>query len=93
MLPPSQCPSPASPSALGPVGLGGSRMPAAAGEGAPPAVPPLPVPTAARKLQAALRVRQSAGGSQLRPQHGDLRRTQEQLGRRQEHGPNVTPTD
>lgn len=54
---------------------------APAGEGAHPAVSPLPVPATARELQAALRVRQSAGGSQLRPQHGDLCRAEEQLGK------------
>lgn len=53
---------------------------APAGEGAHPAVSPLPVPAPARELQAALRVRQPAGGSQLRPQHGDLCRAEEQLG-------------
>lgn len=68
-------------SALSPVGCWEPRMSAPAGEGAYPAVPPLPVPASARKLQAAVWVWQPAGGSQLWPQHGDLCRTQEQLGR------------
>lgn len=41
-------------SALGPVGCWEPRMFAPAGEGAYPAVPPLPVPASERKLQAAL---------------------------------------
>ncbi len=41
-------------SALGPVGFWEPRMFAPAGEGAYPAVPPLPVPASARKLPAAL---------------------------------------
>lgn len=72
-------------SALGPVGCWEPRMFAPAGEGAYPAVPPVPVPASARKLQAALWVWQPAGGSQLWPQHGDLCRTEEQLGRRLLH--------
>lgn len=72
--------SPCVSSAPGPVGRRRPGVLAAAGQGAHPAVPPLPVPASARELQAALRVRQPAGGPQLRPQHGDLRRAQEQLG-------------
>lgn len=68
-------------SAPGPVGRRKPRMFASAGEGAHPAVPQLPVPTSAWKLQAALWVRQPTGRSQLWPQHGDLCWTQEQLGR------------
>lgn len=67
--------------APGPVGCWEPWMFAPAGEGTHPAVSPLPVPASARELQAALWVRQPAGGSQLWPQHGDLCRAEEQLGR------------
>lgn len=67
--------------APGPVGCWEPWMFAPAGEGTHPAVSPLPVPASARELQAALWVRQPAGGSQLWPQHGDLCRPEEQLGR------------
>lgn len=67
---------------VAPGGLGRQQpwVPAAAGEGAPAAVPPIPVPEAERQLTPALWVRQPARGPRLRPQHGNLRRTQEQLG-------------
>lgn len=66
--------------ALGSVGCWEPREFTPTGEGAHPAVPPLPVPASAGELQVAFRVRQPARRSKLQPQHGNLRWAQEQLG-------------